>query len=386
MKVVSFFSGAGGLDLGYCLAGHEIIWANDFDEYAVKTYNNNIGKYQGHEAECCDIVKRLDVSKEEIDKIIPDCDLIIGDFPCQGFTIANLDRSMEDERNFLYLQLLKAISVKQPPFFQLENVKGLENIDNGEVLPMIIDDLENAGTKDSKLFPGDGVGYDVFYNVLNAYDFGVPQNRERVIIIGVRKDVNKRTIANHISATPLSKDKPKKLLVLNPTHSSNSEIDDPTSLKDKINSLFDGWVKGDDVSTMFTDNHPLYHTTNMRDAIGDIPLEYSDDCTFYNHTGSKCKVKIANHIGNRATDWEKRAPTIMGRGSGTGGPLIPPHPEKHRRLSVREVARIQTFPDNFVFHGNNSACYRQIGNAVPVLLAYYIANMFTEYENDMNKE
>lgn len=381
MKVVSFFSGAGGLDLGYCLAGHEIIWANDFDEHAVKTYNNNIGKYQGHKAECCDIVKLLNTTKDEIDRIIPDCDLIIGGFPCQGFTIANLDRSMEDNRNFLYLQLLKAISVKQPPFFQLENVKGLENIDNGEVLPMIIDDLEKAGTKDSKLFPGDSLGYDVFYNVINAYDFGVPQNRERVIIIGVRRDIDKKTISSHISPTPLAKNKPKKLLVLNPTHSSDSEIEDPTSLKDKINLLFDGWINGDDVSSKFTNIHPLYHTTNMRDAIGDIPLEYSDDCPFYNHTGSKCKVKITNHIGNRATDWEKRAPTIMGRGSGTGGPLIPPHPERHRRLSIREVARIQTFPDNFIFYGNNSACYRQIGNAVPVLLAYHIAHIFTEYEN-----
>lgn len=382
MKVVSFFSGAGGLDLGYCLAGHEIIWANDFDKYAVETYNNNIGKYLGHKAKYCDIVKLLDTSKENIDKIIPNSDLIIGGFPCQGFTIANLERSMEDERNYLYLQLLKAISVKQPPFFQLENVKGLENIDNGEVLSMIIDDLEKAGTKYSKLFPGDGIGYDVFYNVLNAYDFGVPQNRERVIIIGVRKDIDKKNISKHISPVPLAKNKPKKLLILNPTHSINSTIKDPNSLKDKINILFDNWVNGNDVSSRIKNNQPLYHTTNMRDAIGDIPLEYDDTSTFYNHTGSKCKVKIANHIGNRATDWEKRAPTIMGRGSGTGGPLIPPHPEKHRRLSIREVARIQTFPDNFIFYGTNSACYRQIGNAVPVLFAYKIASIFTEYENN----
>lgn len=99
---------------------------------------------------------------------------------------------------------------------------------------------------------------------------------------------------------------------------------------------------------------------------------------YYNHIGSKCKVTIKNSIGNRATDWNKYAPTIMGRGSGTGGPLIPPHPEGHRRLSIREVARIQTFPDDFEFCGSNSSAYRQIGNAVPVLMAYNIGKIFTQ--------
>lgn len=381
MKVVSFFSGAGGLDLGYCLAGHEIIWANDFDEYAVQTYNLNIGRFQNHKAICADIVKLLDTSKEQIDEIIPDCDIIIGGFPCQGFTIANLSRSMEDERNFLYLQLLKAISVKQPPFFQLENVKGLESIDKGQVLPMIITDLENAGTCKSKLFPSNGAGYDVYYNVLNAYDFGVPQNRERVIILGIRRDVDYKTLSSHINPFPIIKSKPKKRLIINGTHSEHSEVIDPVSLKEKINTSYNKWINNSEVSIDIC-NNAIYHTTTLRDAIGDLPLNYSDNCAFHNHIGSACKVKIANHIGNRATHWDKRAPTIMGRGSGTGGPLIPPHPEQHRRLSIREVARIQTFPDEFVFQGNNSACYRQIGNAVPVLLAYHIARIFTEYENN----
>lgn len=87
MKIVSFFSGAGGMDLGFALAGHEIIWANDFDQDAVNTYNKNIGRFSGHEAKCEDIVKLLDTDKENINKILPDCDIIIGGFPCQGFTI-----------------------------------------------------------------------------------------------------------------------------------------------------------------------------------------------------------------------------------------------------------------------------------------------------------
>ena len=380
MKIVSYFAGAGGMDLGFSFAGHDIIWANDFDQAAVNTYNNNIGIFSNHKAKCCDIVKLLDKSKEEIDQIIPDCDVIIGGFPCQGFTIANLKRSMSDDRNFLYMQLLKGISVKQPPFFLLENVKGLENIDNGQVLPMIIEDLENSGTKNSKLFPGDGPGYRVVYNVLNAYDFGVPQNRERVIILGVRNDIELGSLENHISKTPLAKNKPSKRLLLTPTHSTTSKIKEQDLPKDKTNKMYDDWVKSLKVNDYFKPSGTVYATTTLRDAIGDIPWDYDDNITFHNHCGSKCKVKITNHIGNRATNWDYRGPTIMGRGSGTGGPLIPPHPEQHRRLSIREVARIQTFPDNFVFYGTNSQCYRQIGNAVPVLLAYNIALMLTERE------
>ena len=380
MNIVSYFAGAGGMDLGFSFAGHNIIWANDFDQAAVNTYNNNIGKFSNHNAECCDIVKLLDKSKEEIDKIIPDCDVIIGGFPCQGFTIANLNRSMSDDRNFLYMQLLKGISVKQPPFFLLENVKGLENIDDGQVLPMIIKDLENAGTKDSKLFPSDGPGYRVVYNVLNAYDFGVPQNRERVIILGIRNDIELGSLKDHILEKPLNKDKPSKKLYLAPTHSSKSKAKEEDLPKDKTNKMYDDWVKSINVKDYFKPDGTLYATTTLRDAIGDIPWEYDDNTTFHNHCGSKCKVKIANHIGNRATKWDHRGPTIMGRGSGTGGPLIPPHPEQHRRLSIREVARIQTFPDNFIFCGTNSECYRQIGNAVPVLLAYNVALMLTERE------
>ena len=112
MNIVSFFSGAGGLDLGFALAGHNILWANDFDKEAVNSYNANIGKYLNHKAILQDVVKLLDTTEENINILLPDCDLIIGGFPCQGFTIANLERSMEDSRNFLYLQLLKAISVK----------------------------------------------------------------------------------------------------------------------------------------------------------------------------------------------------------------------------------------------------------------------------------
>lgn len=376
MNIVSFFSGAGGMDLGFLLAGHNIIWANDFDQSAVDTYNKNIGKFSGHTAKCEDIVKLLDTDKESINKLIPDCDIIIGGFPCQGFTIANLNRSMEDDRNFLYLQLLKAISVKQPKYFLLENVKGLESMEKGQVLPMILEDLKNAGTEKSKVFQGQGCGYKVAYNVLNAYNYGVPENRERVIILGIRNDIVNESAVNRYIKDDMKTSKKYKNLFIPITHSEQSEVIEEEKPFEKINNAYFSWKNNEKVDLNV---NTIYRIRNMRDAIGDIPLEYdSEDAKkFLNHTGSKCKVTIKNRMGNRATDWDKYAPTIMGRGSGTGGPLIPPHPEKHRRLSVREVARIQTFPDDFEFCGSSSAGYRQIGNAVPVLMAYNIGKIFT---------
>ena len=371
MNVVSFFSGAGGMDLGFCLAGHNIIWSNDFDEYAVSTYNQNIAGKLNHEALCCDIVKLLDCDRNAINEIIPDCDIIIGGFPCQGFSIANLNRSMEDDKNFLYLQLLKAISVKQPPYFLLENVKGLENMEGGKVLDMILDDLSSAGTKSSKLFPSDGVGYTVVYNVLNAYNFGVPQNRERVIILGVRNDIDNPVVRSHIG----NKKRTRKNLLVKNTHSIDSNCKETQTPFEKVNKMYEQWKKGKPV--LEQNCATIFSAKTVRDAIFDLPRDY-DLINYKNHVGSKCKVKITGYVGNRKTAWDKPSPTIMGRGSGTGGPLLPPHPDLHRRITVREAARIQTFPDDFFFEGPISACYRQIGNAVPVLLAYNIAKIFVQ--------
>ena len=114
----------------------------------------------------------------------------------------------------------------------------------------------------------------------------------------------------------------------------------------------------------------------LKHAIYDLPLEYDDNVL--NHTGTKHKVKITGYVGNRQLDWEKPSPTITGRGSRSGGAVIHPPPNRHRRLTVRECARIQSFPDDFEFIGSNGACFAQIGNAVPPIMAFFIANQFRE--------
>ena len=161
--IVSLFSGAGGMDLGFKNAGYEILFANDFFKEAVDTYKKNVDTN----------IIYGDITKIKSSDIPNNPDVIIGGFPCQGFSIANNNRSMNDERNFLYKELLRIINDKQPKFFVAENVKGLLSMEKGSIINLIINDFEK-------------IGYNVDYKLLNAAEYGIPQMRQRVIIIGNR--------------------------------------------------------------------------------------------------------------------------------------------------------------------------------------------------------
>ena len=308
MRVVSLFSGAGGLDLGFKMAGHTIVWANDLYEDAVKTYAYNIGDHI-----VCEDITKVPASA------IPDCDIVIGGFPCQGFSVANIKRHEDDSRNELYKQLIRVIKEKQPKFFVAENVKGILSLGNGKIIEMIISDFEN-------------LGYTVQNRVLNAADYGVPQTRQRVIIVGVRKDLN------------FTYNYP------NPTHSQFG--------KDGLKQ----WVSVDEALKIFPDP----------DEPNDIP----------NHTYSKYKLHFNGYLGHRPLDPQKPAPTVTARGDNKGGVVILPHPNAQRRMTCRELATVQSFPPDYLFCGNNSSIYRQIGNAVPPLLAKAVAEEFNRYSNE----
>lgn len=306
MKVVSLFSGAGGLDLGFIKAGHQIVWANDLYRDAVETYRRNIGDH----IVCEDISK---IRTEEI----PDADIIIGGFPCQGFSVANTKRHVGDERNELYKQLIRVIKDKRPKFFLAENVKGILSIGKGQVFQMILNDFRE-------------LGYKVQYRVLNAADFGVPQTRLRVIIVGVRNDID-----------------------------FEYTYPQPTNSKDGSDGL-PRWV-------------------SVSEALRDIPdPDLPNDLP--NHDYSKYKLNFNGYIGHRPLDPDLPAPTVTARGDDRGGVVILPHPSGQRRMSCRELAAIQSFPLTYDFQGNRSSVYRQIGNAVPVLLGYAVAKQFCLYE------
>ncbi|MCY7335604.1 MAG: DNA cytosine methyltransferase [Chamaesiphon sp.] len=297
MQIVSLFSGAGGLDLGLIHAGHNIIWANDIDPDAVQTYKKNISNH----------IIQSDIS-EILSPNIPNCDVVVGGFPCQGFSQANLLRFEDDERNKLYLEFLRVIKDKQPLFFLAENVRGILSLAGGRAIKIIEKDFSEAGYRVSK-------------RLFNIADYGVPQMRQRVIIAGTRADLPKYNDYNFPA----------------PTHCAPAK----------------------------SQSMGLLPWRTIREALADIS-EPETGHNLVNHIYSKYKVTNRNFIGHRRTEPDKPSPTILARGNGKGGVCAIQHPNNHRRMSVREQAIIQTFPIDFEFFGKMNSCYRQVGNAVPV--------------------
>lgn len=309
LRIASTFSGCGGLDYAFheMKDDFDVVFVNDFDKDSCNTYEKNFNFKPVYE----------DICKLES---IPDCDVLTGGFPCQGFSLANILRSEEDNRNTLYLQLVRLLKLKKPKYFVFENVKGIRSIGGyesnedkklgrGKVIKMIEKDLEECG-------------YDVHIKLFGMKWYDIPQNRERIIFLGIRND-----IAKHVDFQ---------------------------------------WPEEKQVITK-----------TLKDAIYDLSIEYDDSIQ---HVGTKHKVKVTGFLGNRILDWDKVSPTITGRGGGTGGPVINIHPSQKRRMTVREYARIQTFPDKFVFCGCVTSMYRQIGNAVPPKFSFIIANLLLNLE------
>jgi DNA (cytosine-5)-methyltransferase 1 len=314
LKVVSMFAGCGGLDYAFHKSKKfKVIYANDIDKDSCDTYKN----YYKLTPKCKDIKKV---------KSIPDCDVLTGGFPCQGFSIANTYRQVGDTRNELYKELVRLLKLSMPKYFIFENVKGILSLggydskedkknSRGKIFKMIVNELEECD-------------YTVHTKLFKMKWYNVPQNRERVIFIGIRNDIN-----------------------------DNIEFEWPEE-KQKI-------------------------TKTLKDAIGDLSIEYDEESQ---HIGTKHKVKLTGYMGNRKLDWDSISPTITGRGGGTGGPVINVHPSEKRRMTVREYARIQTFPDDFKFSGSVSSMYRQIGNAVPPKFSYVLARLITALNDQLSND
>ena len=438
LKVISLFSGAGGMDLGFINSGFEIIWANDFFEEAVNSYRKNIGKH----------IVYGDITKISSDDIPNNPDVIIGGFPCQGFSVANTKRSMEDKRNFLYKEMLRVISDKKPKFFVAENVKGLLSIERGKVFEMIKRDFENL--KDSE---GNVIGYKVDARILNAAEYGVPQTRERVVIIGNRigavnpypvpthyvegvsesrdglipaitaeqaigfladKNLTKKEIRisrkeldEHIKRTHLvDKDglysilgisqEDDELIITNHIASENV-ADKFWGRKFEVNQheICDylrywrdkaGWTTNK-VDEHFGYSYTAGHWFRKDNNSGSIPkpsdwLElkkmFGFDDKYDEIVTTLVEKEIKFEQSLRITNWDRPSDTITAT-----SPEI--HVNKMRRLSARECAILQSFPLRYEFTGSLNRIYTQIGNAVPVKLATKIAAGISEAIKNYNK-
>ncbi len=318
MKIISLFSGAGGLDLGFKNAGFNIVWANEFDKDIWETYSKN------HKKTILD-----DRSIRNIpSSMIPDCDGIIGGPPCQSWSESGARRGIDDARGQLFFEYIRILKDKKPAFFLAENVSGMLAKRHSDAFRFILKRFSDTG-------------YNVECKLLNVRDYNVSQDRKRVIFIGYRKNLNKRFI-----------------------------------FPEKSKKSYD-----------------------LRDAIWDLRNSAIPAKNRCYTQGNRCKVPNHEYLvmgfspiymsRNRVRAWDEPSFTIQ-----AGGRHAPMHPKankmvkkgpdefqfdkksrgEYRRLTVRECARIQTFPDDFIFYYDRLyAGYKMVGNAVPVNLAFVLA-------------
>jgi len=319
-RIVSLFSGCGGLDLGFEKAGFDVVWANEYDKDIWKTYELN------HKQT---ILDKRSITQIETDEI-PDCIGIIGGPPCQSWSEGGAKRGIEDKRGQLFYDFIRILSEKQPLFFLAENVSG-----------MLLDRHKSALENFKQQFSD--CGYNLSFSMLNASDFNVPQDRKRVFFIGYRKDLN------------LEFQFPKPITPKIKRTLQNSIGDLKDSAIPKSNGI------GQDKIKPKIPNHE-YMT-------GDFSSMYMSR----NRVRSWDEVSFTIQAGARHAPIHPQAPKMK---------LVEQNVRKfdsdyehlYRRLSVRECARIQTFPDEFIFdYANISHGYKMIGNAVPVNLANAIA-------------
>ena len=335
-KLISLFSGCGGLDLGFEMAGFEIPLANEYDKTIYETFKINHPKTELIEGD----IRKIDSSTF---KKLGEIDGIIGGPPCQSWSEAGSLRGINDDRGKLFFEYIRILKAINPKFFLAENVSGMLSNRHNEAVKKIISMFNNAG-------------YNVTVNLVNAKDYGVAQERKRVFYIGFRKDLN------------INFSFPK-----GSTEDNNKKI----TLRDVIWDLKD---------TAVPSLEKNYHNTN---AINNN--EY--------FTGAYSPIFMSR---NRVKDWDEQAYTVQA--SGRQCQIHPQAPKMikvatnvckfvsgkenlYRRMSIREIARIQSFPDDFKFiYKNVNDAYKMIGNAVPVHLAFEIATSIKKQLEENSNE
>ncbi len=309
------FAGAGGLDLGfrgdftflgrrYERTAFDIVKAYDINPRAVETYNANLEPV-------CEVKDVTQIDPSELPKV----DVVLGGFPCQDFSFAGKRQGISVHRGNLYKAMVAAVEAIRPKVFVAENVRGLLTANGGLAKEVITKDFASAGP-----------GYKIHMALLNAADFGVPQRRERVFIVGVRADIG------------------EDFTFPGPTHA-------PPSIADGVALL--PWVTAKRALADLEDEDKLRSMPNW---------EWS-------------KAKRNSGQGNRPVRADEPSPTIRAEHHGN----IEFHYSLPRRLSVREAARLQSFPDDFVFVAPMSEAYKLVGNAVPPALAWHLARALQDF-------
>lgn len=319
LKVVSLFCGCGGADLGllggfeylgqrYKRLPYEIAHASDIDAKAVNTYNQNFK----HPAEVIDI-KNLHLKDMK-------ADLVIGGFPCQPFSTVNPTKQPEKRESQLFWEMSRVIHEVNPKAFIAENVKGFYRLKKGYYFDIACREFES-------------LGYDIFHCLINSSDFGVPQKRERIFIIGIRKDIG------------------KSFVFPEPSHGEDKKQKSKVALKEIVTSL---WPEN---PKFFFSKRAV---EGVKKAKPNMKRALAQDLN------SQC-LTITSHLAKVSLN--SRDPVL----------LVDPEKELYRRFSPEEAAGIQSFPVSFKFMGSDGDAYRQIGNAIPPLVMWHIAKELSEF-------
>jgi len=329
-KVIDLFCGCGGLSYGFEKAGFEIELAVDLWEDAILTYNHN------HKNKVGKLLDIHDITNQELEKFKGKIDGVIGGPPCQGYSTVGT-RDINDPRNHLYIEYCRVVEKIQPEFFLIENVRGLLTLGNGMFKKDII-------KRFSKL------GYNVSFKLLNAADYGIPQNRHRVFFIGLKNKHYKfpKEENNIVTSKEAIEDLPS-------LESDRTKLLEPSSDYQKL-------MRKNNPENLILNHDITNHTEQTINVISkvpdggnikDLPEEYWDIRKYNKAFQRMNSKKPSNTIDTGHRNYF--------------------HYRYNRIPTVRESARIQSFPDDFEFLGSKTSQYKQVGNAIPPLLAYKIA-------------
>ncbi len=353
-NVLDLFSGAGGLSRGFMDAGYNVVLGVDFDDAALKTFKANHGKSEAMKLDLFDH-SNIDKITEYLERNKFSIDVLVGGPPCQGFSVAG-PRNMDDKRNSLYLAMVKLADILKPQAVILENVPGMIQINDGIGAKRIVQDFAE-------------IGYKMVPKLLYAPDYGIPQIRKRVFFVGLRD--------------------------------TDTEFEFPEAFVDKEHYVTCEDAIGDLPSLQTADGEIIYGEEEQ-DYLFDAVNEYQKEMR-------KRSTKVHNHIGSVPIEKTKTMISMVPEGKNYKAlpeeysclykyheALTRYHSKKpsltintghrshfhykwNRIPTVRESARLQSFPDDFIFYGNKSEQYRQVGNAVPPMLGKVVAKKLLQY-------
>jgi len=380
---IDLFSGVGGLSLGLEWAGFSTLFANEFDEEIGAAFQRNFPQTNV----IIDDIRNIKIKTiSDQFSIKNDVDLIVGGPPCQGFSMANRKRIEDDERNVLFLEYVRFVKYYQPKCFVIENVMGM----NSEIVNT--DSLEGNVSDAMKSYFND-LGYAISFRMFKSEEHGVPQMRRRVIVIGTRMKNKKDMLISgeigNLDKEFYSKDdliKNKKNIKQIDLFGAEEVYKNPITVWDAISDLprlksgqmsnkYDKAPSNDFQKYMRTGSENLHNhaaTPHAEDVVQRIKLIKQG----LNFESLPEELKTKSHHSGAWGRLEKNAlsPTITTRfDTPSTGRVI--HPVDHRTLTVREAARIQSFPDNFIFSGSRTSQGKQVGNSVPPLVALAVGRM-----------